>query len=371
MKAISHFIRQFRCQLHQPGASAAAHTSPPAPQPQVRSPWGSALPRATLVPVGTRGASEGARGPLAPAHGQVAGNSAAQAGCARSQLSLAAGELELRAQSHSGWLCPSAQGSHPAPPGSPLLPFPTLSRSAPRGEGTGPGLGAWAWGSPGSCFFSQLSAAGVPQQSQRAHGHLGTQPASCHPGVSTWDVLRGPAVSPGSSSHAELPRPAPGTRPGWHPVPWGHSRALSHPRVDNVQMPARPGYESARTGVQQPLRDNRSCPGGCSGSQAVPVPNSVRAGGQVAGSSACLAPLPPPDQPRARQNPGLAFISLFAQLCFPGAKPWHGGTGPGPCLTLTRPRGEQPALPSCPPVPPATGMFHRASQSIPPGRACP
>lgn len=81
----------------------------------------------------------------------------------------------------------------------------------------------------------------------------------------TWDAFGGPAVSPGSSGHTQLPHPAPGVWRGWHPRPGDTAGHCHTPRVDNIQMPARPGYESARTGAQRPRQDNRSCPGGGSG----------------------------------------------------------------------------------------------------------
>lgn len=338
MKAISHFIRQFRCQLHQPAASAAAHASPPAPQPQAGSPGGSALPPGTR---GWPGARAAPRGPPCPWAG------------GREHCSM-------------GWLC-----SAPAQPGSVgnsssvpkatragcalqpraatlLLLAPSFLFSLSRGERMGlrlePGLGASV-----AAAFPHTSLPPAQAMGTRAPGHSAILLPSRD---LSWDVFCGPAASPGSGSHAEQSRSCP--VPGWHPH-LGDTAVRCHtPRVDNIQMPAAPGYESARTGAQQPLRDKGSCPGGCSGSRAVPVPNSERAGGRVTGSSACLAPLSPPDLPRARQTPGLAFISLLARLCFPGAKPWHGGSGPGPCLTLT-----------CPPCLSPRARRHR---HVPPGQ---
>lgn len=144
------------------------------------------------------------------------------------------------------------------------------------------------------------------------------------------------------------PQGAAGTRScsrhvaGLAPAPWGHRHT---PRVDNIQMPARPGYESARAGAQQPLWDTRSCPGGCSGSQAAPLPNSGRAGGRLRGGSGSSGSAPGTANPW----PGMHFPVCTA--LFPRCQAWHGGTGPGPCLTLTwlllssRPC---PAVPPCP-----------------------
>lgn len=223
MKAISHFIRQFRCQLHQPAASAAAHASPPAPQTQAGSPGGSALPRATLLPPGTRGwpgARAAPRGPPCPWAG-------------------------VREHCSTGWLCsgpaqPGSVGNSSSVPkatqaGRALQPraatllllarsflFPP-SLSAPCGEGMDLRLGAWAWGFRGSCFFSHLP------DPNTGDGH--TDP---------WALSHPPAI-PGSHLGCVLwPRRVPGERqprraepelpcPGLAPAPWGHGRVLSHP----------------------------------------------------------------------------------------------------------------------------------------------
>lgn len=81
-------------------------------------------------------------------------------------------------------------------------------------------------------------------------------------------------------------------------------------------MPARPGYESARTGVQQPLLDKASCLAGCSGSRAVLVPDPSRVGRQVAGSGTCLAPLPP-----CRSAPGHSKTPAWHVFRSPLARP--------------------------------------------------
>lgn len=320
MKAISHFIRQFRCQLHQPGASAAAHTSPPA---QLSPSSGHA---------GTRGDSEGGRGLGLLLMGQLALTWAVspcsrrwQGHCssARSQLSLAAcgapclkplglakttRALEPSAGTCSSWL--------PSPPFFPLL--------------------LQAWGLRGSSLFSP-------------DGHTDTWALSHPPAMPGCHLGRVPR----EQSRAERSRSCPVPLPA--PAPWGHGRALSqpaggqHPKCLHVQDMNQGGQER---------RDKRSWPGGCSGSQAAPVPNSVRA---------AAAPLSPPDQPRARQSPGQAFISLFARLCCPGAKPWHGGSGPGPCLTLTRRAGSSRPCPAVPPCPQARACSTGPARAFLPG----
>lgn len=249
MKAISHFIRQFRCQLHQPGASAAAHTSPP-----------KGLAQPFLGPRCSRRAHGGGRG----------------------LGLLLLGHLALHMEHRStGWLC-----SQPAQPGSVGNSVPKATRAGralqPR---TATLLLLRSWAAPpaplsdlfpppflhpvvrGWLWYWQLGLGlswqllfltpPCPQHSRWAHGHLGT--SSCHPGMCF--------VSPGSSSRAEPSRSRP--VPGWHPRPGDTAVRCHTPRVDNIQMPARPGYESARTGenpartgAQQPLWDKRSCPGG-------------------------------------------------------------------------------------------------------------
>lgn len=144
------------------------------------------------------------------------------------------------------------------------------------------------------------------------------------------------------------------------------------PQVDATQMPARPGYESAWTGVQQPLLDNRSCLAGCSSSQAVPVPNPLQVGRQVAGSSARLSLLPLCTSAlgMARPQHGTHFPPPCSALLLRSqAMAQRHPAGATPNLDLTCWRGVGPAC--CPLLSPATSMFHQAGQSIPPGRACP
>lgn len=139
-------------------------------------------------------------------------------------------------------------------------------------------------------------------------------------------------------------------------APWGHSRALSHPA--GGQYPNCPGYESAP--------QERSSRAGTSGAAPeVPrqpgcAPAKFRAGWRAGhrrhppGSAATSRAPPGTAKPRR----GIPLPVCTALL--PGAEPW-------PCLTLTRPGGPARLSPRAP----GTGMFHRAGQSIPAGRACP
>lgn len=112
----------------------------------------------------------------------------------------------------------------------------------------GLGLGAWGFGG----FFSHFPVPrGAPAQPMGT-GTPGHSASSCHPGMCF--------VSPGSSSSSQAEQSQSRAEqsqsrpiPGWH-QPLGDTAVRCHtPRVDNIQMPARPGYESARTGAQQPL----------------------------------------------------------------------------------------------------------------------
>lgn len=107
----------------------------------------------------------------------------------------------------------------------------------------------WHWELGALVAFSHTSLSpGVPQHSRWAQAHLGTQ----HPPAILGCVLcpQGAAAA-GRQSRAEQSQSSP--IPGWH-QPLGDTAVRCHtPRVDNIQMPARPGYESARTGAQQPL----------------------------------------------------------------------------------------------------------------------
>lgn len=188
-----------------------------------------------------------------------------------------------------GLAVPSGPGQPPCSSSPPPLLF-AFSLSAPRGEG------AWARGL--AWQPSHLSAL----RSRRAQGHPGTQPPSCH----TWMC----SVSPGSSRA--------GAAPSWQPR-LGDTAVRCHtPRVDNIQIVQ---------DMNQPRRSAAAAPGQaevprrCPGSRAVPLPNSERAGGQVTGGTR-PAPLPPPEHPRAPQNPGGAFLCPFAPLCSP--VPSHG-----------------------------------------------
>lgn len=174
----------------------------------------------------------------------------------------------------------------------------------------------------------------------------------------TWDV------SPGSSSQAQQSRSCPvlllahgragtralGTQPcAVTPRGWTISKCL------HVQDMNQPGQErSSRSGTSGAARAARQ--------RRCQIP-----GGLAGRAQAAAAPLSPPDQPRARQTPGLAFISLFARLCFPAAKPWHGGTGPGPCLTLTWCPGSSRACPAVPPCPQAQACSSGPARAFLPG----
>lgn len=221
MKAISHFIRQFRCQLHQPAASAAARTSPPAPQPRAGSPGGSALPRATLLPPATRG-WPGARAAPCGAPCPWAGG---------------------REHCSTGWLCsgpaqPGGVGNSSSVPKAPragcalqaraaplLLLAPSflspLSLSAPRGEGLGLrlelGLGAFV-----AAVFSHISLTTAQAMGTRTPGHSAVLLPSRDLTCVLWP-RRVPRERQPRRAEPELPRP------GLAPAPWGHGRALSHP----------------------------------------------------------------------------------------------------------------------------------------------
>ncbi|XP_050835712.1 uncharacterized protein LOC127060116 [Serinus canaria] len=267
MKAISHFIRQFRCQLHQPGASTAVHSSSPAPQP--RFPLRGAQP--FLGPRWSQQAQagstcEGGLGLLLVGHhGQVAGNTAAQAGSAGSQLSLAAWATQALCLKPLGLAVPFSTGGHPAPPGSLSKPFCPLL-SAPCGEGMALGLGLVA------AAFSHTSLPRVPQQSRGAREHLGTQPSSWHPGISPGKCFVAPPCPQGAAGTRSRAGAAPGTWPGWHPRPgdtvtprgWTISKCL------HVQDMNQPGQEcSSRAGTPgaapEAARQRCQIPGGLEG----------------------------------------------------------------------------------------------------------
>lgn len=205
MKAISHFIRQFRCWLHKPGASTAADTSAPVSQPQGDSPWGLALPQATQhhADHGWQRNQRGLQGTRVPrlraaSCGPPCSHTRAgawepcsrQAGSAGSQLSLAVvvnSSTMPAITAPLGLAVPFSPGQPPCSCWVPLLPSfaarcspaaPLLPSWHPAVRGRvwvwEPGLGA----SLAAAFLSRLPAAWVPQQSQRAHRHLGTQPSS-------------------------------------------------------------------------------------------------------------------------------------------------------------------------------------------------
>lgn len=244
----------------------------------------------------------------------MAGNIAAQAGSAGSQLSLAAWATRVLCLKPLGLVVPFRPSGFSAPPGSlcpsPCSPSPFAPLlSAPRGEGMALGLGFAA------AAFSHTSL--PPGCPSRADGHMGTWALSHAPGMPGSHlgcVLCPCRVPREQQAHGA----APGTWPGWHPRPgdavtprgWTISKCL------HVQDMNQPGQErSSRSGT----------PGAApEAARAAPLPNSGRAGGRP---GAAAAPLPPPEQPRARQTPGLACISLFARLCSPGAE--HGTVAPG------------------------------------------
>lgn len=205
MKAISHFIRQFRCWLRKPGASTAADTSAPVSQPQGHSLWGSALPRAMQHDAdhgwqhgkrnqrglqGTRVARLRAASCGPPCSHMAPGNRAAgRLVCSEPAQPGSVGELKHHAcnRSSAGAGCvlqPRAATLLLLGSPAPLLPCPLqpcCTRTSPRHPAVRgrvwvwePGLGA----SLAAAFLSRLPAAWVPQQSQWAHRHLGTQPSS-------------------------------------------------------------------------------------------------------------------------------------------------------------------------------------------------
>lgn len=203
MKAISHFIRQFRCWLRKPGASTAADTSAPVSQPQGHSPWGSALPQATQHHAdhswqhGERNQRglQGTRVPRLllvghPAPTRCLGTVQPAGWSARSQLSLAVlvnSRTIPATTALLGLAVPFSPGQPPCSRWVPLLrSFPAhCSPAAPVLPSWHPAVRGrvWVW-EPGlgaslaAVFLSRLPAAWVPQQSQRAHRHLGTQPSS-------------------------------------------------------------------------------------------------------------------------------------------------------------------------------------------------
>lgn len=191
MKAISHFIRQFRCRLREPGASTAVHTSArvlPLSVGLSPAPGHAAPPSSRLAaqPAGPAWAAGGqcARAAgcfswatLLPDMGGHLGTAEPPAGSARSQRSLAvvvnssttAASTAPLGAGHA--LQPRAAGCPPLPsfpahcsPAAPRLPF---WHSAVRGWALvwEPSLGA----ALAAAFLSCLPTTGVPRQSQRTH----------------------------------------------------------------------------------------------------------------------------------------------------------------------------------------------------------
>jgi len=370
MKAISHFIRQFRCRLRKLGASTAALTSAPVSSPAaaLRGAQPCLRPCSTVL-IGAGGMAAGAgwaaRGQgagaggcsawatLLPRTGRRLGTAQPQAGSAVSQLSLAAAVNRapcLQPQLRSAWLCCSFSPWQPLRGWDPLTALlPSAPQScctpaplpAPCAERTGPGLGARAGGFPASCFPAMPPCGpGAPAEpaGTSAPGHAAVLRAiQASPSGDTlrssppcaWPLPcpRGTACPAGQgSAEAELPRPrarACGWAGAWHSgtqlcAVRHHECTLSqHRHIQDMSQPRQERSSGSWTSraAWQAAPAARLC--------RCRSPRRSAGGLQAAAPAQLRCHLA--DQPQAWWDPGLACVSpLLAQPCTRGAKPDKG-----------------------------------------------